>query len=454
MLNVVVQVLAEAQGVDVAQVHLHLASGGKLLRRVVVVEVVLPAPGVVGRLARGLEPGPQVQASAEDFPQREAEALDGGLHALEHVHAHEVCHRGGAVHLAVEVLAPGVPVALHVPSAPVVADVGEELVLGEGELGDHVVELRDGRQLALCVDGRAEGQRRPALREGPAGGTVVLGDVLATSSDCEHVQQLEVVGVDGVDEAFRRAVGVGELAPLVEARLGHLRHLGDRGYAVGLGQVRVVALGDELDLVAQVQQAVVHRRGREHEHLGADALLDDVLDQAGVAVLLLCVCGLVPEVVGLVDDQQVVVLPADVLQVDVAAHAVIAGQVGVVEHVVGEAVVRKRIAVVVGAPPQGPVLAQALGTQHEHAAVALLVVLDDGQSLVGLSKADAVGDDAALVLLELADGAHHRIALEVVELAPNHGLLEPEAGQHRVVPVVLQEVPEDVIEGEEVHELR
>ena len=355
--------------------------------------------------------------------------------------------------LALEVLSPRVPVAVLVLAALVGAHVGEHLVLGERELGDHVVELGDRRQLAVQVDGGLERQGRPARREGPARGAVVLRDMLAAARDGQHVEQLEVVGVHRVHEALGRALGVGELAPLVEPLLGDARHVGDRRDAVGIGEVRVVSLGDELDLVSQVEQAVVHRGGREHEHLGALARLDDVLDEARVAVGLVRVGALVPEVVALVDDEEVEVAPAQVLEVHLAAHAVVARKVGVVEHRVAEAVVRQRIAVVVVLGPQGPVVTQALRAQHEDAVVALLVVLHDGERLVGLAQAHRVGDDAALVLLQLADGAHDGVLLEVVELVPYHGLLELEAGADAVALVVLHEVAKQVVQGQEVDEL-
>ena len=124
-----------------------------------------------------------------------------------------------------------------------------------------------------------------------------------------------------------------------------------------------------------------------------------------------------------------------------------------VEHRVGEAVLGQRVAVVVVVRPQGPVVAQALGAQHQHAVVALLVVLDHGQRLVGLAQAHAVGDDAALVFLQLADGAHHGVLLEVVEVVPHGRLLELEAGADVVVAVAFQEVAEQVVEGEEIDEL-
>ena len=301
--NVEVQVLGQAQCVDVTQVNANLAARLELLH-VIVVKAVRDALGVVGcaRLAR-VQAMAQVLAALQDTVQRDAEGVHGGLHALEHVDPHEVGDGARTVHLALEVLAPGVAVAILILAAFVGANVGERLVLGKRELRNHVVELGDGRQLALRVDGRGDGEGLSALRERAAGGAVVLADVLAAAGDGEHVQQLEVVSVHRVDKALGGALLVWQLAPLVEARLGLAAHLGDGLDAVGVCQVGVISLGDELDLVAQVEQAVVHRRGREHEDLGAPAALDDVLDKARVAVLLLGVRRLVAEVVGLVDDQ-------------------------------------------------------------------------------------------------------------------------------------------------------
>ncbi len=50
-------------------------------------------------------------------------------------------------------------------------------------------------------------------------------------------------------------------------------------------QRRVVAFGDEGDLVPQVGQPVVDRRGRKHQHAGLDPFLDDLAHQAVVAGL-------------------------------------------------------------------------------------------------------------------------------------------------------------------------
>ena len=97
---------------------------------------------------------------------------------------------------------------------------------------------------------------------------------------------------------------------------------------------------------------------------------------------------------GLVDDDQVVVAPVDVGKVDVAGSAAVAREVGVVEHVVVEAVGGQDVAAVVGLVER-PVVAQALGAEHQHAVIAQLVVLDDRQRLESFAQPDAVGDDAA-----------------------------------------------------------
>lgn len=91
-----------------------------------------------------------------------------------------------------------------------------------------------------------------------------------------------------------------------------------------------------------------------------------------------------------------------------------------------------------------------MGGEHEDAGVSLLVVLHDGERLEGLAKTHAVGDDAALVLLQLVDGTDHGVLLEVVELVPDHRVLKPELRFYGIVLVVFHEVSEQMVEGEEV----
>ena len=182
--------------------------------------------------------------------------------------------------------------------------------------------------------------------------------MFAGPRDGETIQQREVIEPQHLDEPRRRALVVVEVEPAVELLLRQPGSRIDAGEAV-IGQRRIVALGCEGDLVSQVSQSIVDRGRREHEHPGLHALADDPTHQPVVACLgALSWRALVAEVVRLVDDDdEVVVSPVDVGEVDVARHAAVARQVGVVEDVVVEAVARKEIAAVVGAV-EAPVVAQ------------------------------------------------------------------------------------------------
>ena len=155
---------------------------------------------------------------------------------------------------------------------------------------------------------------------------------------------------------------------------------------------------------------------------------------------------------GLVDDHEVVVAPVDVSEVDVAGSAAVAGEVGVVENVVVEAVGGEEVAAVVGLVER-PVVAEPLGHQHQHAVVAQLVVFDDGQGLEGLAEADAVGDDAAAQALQLVDGADDAVPLELVELLPDGGVADAGGGLDdalfvQFVPACLEELKQYLVVNE------
>ena len=73
--------------------------------------------------------------------------------------------------------------------------------------------------------------------------------MLAAARDGEHIEQLKVISVDGVDEALGGSLGIVELAPLVEARLRRTAYLSNRLNTIGIRQIRIIAFGNELDLV-------------------------------------------------------------------------------------------------------------------------------------------------------------------------------------------------------------
>ena len=142
-------------------------------------------------------------------------------------------------------------------------------------------------------------------------------------------------------------------------------------------------------------------------------------------------------------------------QFDVTRYPAIARQVGVVEHVVVEPVSRQDVALVVGLVER-PVVAQALGRQHQHAVVAQFVILDDGQGFEGFAQTHAVGDDAATKAVQLVDGAHHTVALELEELFPHHGIADAGGGLdntllvHLVTAVTKQVMQHHGVDGEGV----
>ena len=130
---------------------------------------------------------------------------------------------------------------------------------------------------------------------------------------------------------------------------------------------------------------------------------------------------------GLVDDDEIVVAPVHVRQVDVARQPAVAGQVGVVQNVVVEAVGREDVAPVVRLVER-PVVAQPLRAEDQHAVIAQLVVLDDGQGLERLAEADAVGDDAAAEAVQLVDRSDDAVPLELEELLPDDGVADARGG--------------------------
>lgn len=184
--------------------------------------------------------------------------------------------------LAFKVLAPRVTITVLILLAPVSSDVREHLMLRERELGNHIVEVGDGWQLALGVNRRCEQEGLALLQECATCRTIVPHDVFTVVCDGQGIKQFEVVSVHRIHEALGRALGVGELAPLVKALLGNTGHLRYGPNPVGVGQIGIVPLGDELDLVAQVKQPIVDWHGRQHEDLGAPTALDNVLDETRI----------------------------------------------------------------------------------------------------------------------------------------------------------------------------
>jgi hypothetical protein len=109
----------------------------------------------------------------------------------------------------------------------------------------------------------------------------------------------------------------------------------------------------------------------------------------------------------------------------------------------------------VAAEVHRPVLAQLLGAQHQHAlAVAQLKVFDDRQRGIGLAQAHAVGQDAAVVGVDLLDGALDAVFLEIEQGFPDFGVGDGGVVEELGLFILPgKERLEDVEQGLEVDEL-
>ena len=102
-----------------------------------------------------------------------------------------------------------------------------------------------------------------------------------------------------------------------------------------------------------------------------------------------------------------------------------------------------------------PVLRQLLRAEHQDVFVAVFVVFDDRQGGEGFAEANAVRQNAAVVFFQLVNQPQGSVPLEVIEQIPDFALLETGGliGEN-VLGDIFQKFVEDVIEGEEIDELR
>ena len=125
-------------------------------------------------------------------------------------------------------------------------------------------------------------------------------------------------------------------------------------------------------------------------------------------------------------------------------------QVRVAQNVVVETVFGKQVGLQVAIECQ-PVVRQLLRAEHQHAAVAKLVILDDAECRECFSQPNTVGEDAAVEGFQLVDDARCGISLEVEHLVPDQAVFVAGhvVGQNVFVEV-FQELVEDVVEHHEV----
>ncbi|MBT9163081.1 MAG: hypothetical protein DDT27_01650 [Dehalococcoidia bacterium] len=96
------------------------------------------------------------------------------------------------------------------------------------------------------------------------------------------------------------------------------------------------SFGQEINLVAQVLQVSVNRRGRDEEDFGFDAALDNILHQAFVTALAYYIPvfitlspGVIAEIMRFVNDYQIIISPVNRCEIDIGCPATVTTQVGV-----------------------------------------------------------------------------------------------------------------------------
>ena len=386
------------------------------------------------------------------------------LQTLEQVHA----QHGGEVVLPralieAEFLAFGFQFGL-------VHQVRGRRVHGQAQLADALVQVVVG-ELALAVRWRVQIDGPLARREAADVFNhlrVVAADVFPGAGDGHRVEEREEVRAQAGEQRLLAGIGAaGPIAPLgfplQKLLLRRAEHCLDAADAKGVLEGVLPLLRHQVDLVAQIAQAGVHRRGGEHQHLAVDAAFEHFREQAVVAaatdhgaVFVDAVAAFVAEVVGFVDHDEIESAPVELRQVDVGGPTFVAAQVRVRQHRVAQAVLVEGIVAVRGAGRVAqPVLFKSFRAEHQHAFVAQLEEFDDRQRRPRLAEAHAVRHDAAVVAQQAVDGVGGAVALELVERLPHCRLVEIDI-LHQAIALAVFRQPflEDVEERLVVDELR
>ena len=284
---------------------------------------------------------------------------------------------------------------------------------------------------------------------------VVKGrNVLARPGDRDTVEQFEEVEIELGQDCFGSPLFRGQFRPAIERGLGSAEDFFNAGCGVQLlgKNVRLTFIG-EGQLVAQVIEAVVDRGRRQHEDFGFDPGPDDLVHQLLITGFLLLEGVIVPEIVGFVDDDEVVIAPVYPVQRDPVGGARCPRQVGMAQHIIVESVPGEGVGFEVGAVVE-PVVRQLLRAKHENRAIAQFVIFDDGKRGEGFAEAYAVCENASIIGFQLVDDAGCRVALVVEQLLPDEALLIAGAVVRQDVLVnVFQKRMEDIVEHNEVDAL-
>ena len=146
--------------------------------------------------------------------------------------------------------------------------------------------------------------------------------------------------------------------------------------------------------------------------------------------------------------------PVYVPEVDIARGSAVPGQIGMIEHIVIEAVGGQCVAVIIGLINR-PVVSQPFWAQNQNTVVAQLMILDDRERLECFPKSYTVGNDTATKTIELVDGTNDPITLEFVEFFPDQRIPDARCGFNNLVFVeFVSTIFKDVVEDQGVHAVR
>ena len=263
--------------------------------------------------------------------QGETEGVDGTLQALEH----EDTHQAADTHFTSD---HGKTGGMGFRIEPVFFRLA-----GQNELGwriDSQVEFLELGENLVVVDGLREvRKRRPARyrreteRELANGRRIIVRLNVFPAAGYRHaVQHLEEIKAEHPEQAVGCALFARELCPDVVGFLGLAEDVVDGGLCIEeIVHTTDITFVSQLELVLEVIETVVDRRGRKHQDLGLDTGTDHLVHQAEVTVLTRVFVIIPPgklaavaEVVGFVDDHEVKVAPVDFVERDAVGLATVA----------------------------------------------------------------------------------------------------------------------------------
>ena len=448
-------------GLPAAQIQLRQAIGiaPPVDEKLLVLPILLRPDVGVGQIRGGLAVLPvavnlvqQLLHLADGALQGQGQGMGGTFQPFQKVRPHHSNQKPLAV-LLIEVVALAGGGQFLQPLR--VGYIAGGLVQGQPEFFDVVGQALVG-QAALRVGGRMFIDRRGLFGKAPNArhfGGVELLDQAAGAGYGYAVQQPPEVSPQRVQQpGFIPAAAPALLRfPFPELFLRRRHHSADVADAQALPESVLPLFGHQVNLIPQIYQGSVHRRSRQQQHFGAGPAADNFLQQPLVALPLV-----IAEVVGFVNNHQIIVAPIEVGEVDAADIAGIPRQIGMGQQGVAETILVKGVlAVVIGGLIQRPVGLQLFGAKHQGALVPQLKVFDDGQSGVGFAQAHAVGQDAAVMGLQLGDDAADAVFLKLVEDVPDLAVGKAAGGQGLISGQPCRDVfAEQFVQGFVIHPFR